>query len=256
MKHIGVLACIAAILVPLAAGCRRAHSADRGGGRAGQGVEAQPKAGQPRPGAKVTLEPGAELLDVPFSVLDGGVLALAPRRGHPVEAFERLSLVLPNGKMARVDRLSRLRGWVEIDTPEQALAFCRLKTSPATYFPWDDDNGKCELEIVAKEQVTTAFCFGDERWTQALRGSRYSGHYGVLASKADFARLGIEPAEARATSDGYEVRRALLAEDLKTDELRMAKVVESVGHDGSYARKKEDVTDTPQGVWWFIPKFE
>jgi len=81
------------------------------------------------------IEVGVIRLQVPFTILEGGTLVIGedPRiGGFPKKLGEVLQLVLPS-ETVRIDTIAQLRGRVEISSPEEALAFCRLITSPRTF---------------------------------------------------------------------------------------------------------------------------
>lgn len=201
-----------------------------------------------------------EPLDTPFRLLCGAVLAIGTKPfsleeplGWPIEPDQRLYIVLRN-QIIIINDLAQLRGHVTIETPQEALAFCRLITSPRTYHLWRTTQGKYEAEIVSNDQIDRDFVFGDEALGEALSNAG-SGHCGIVSSRQKLDELGIGPAEVRTTPEGYEIRRRLLVEDLDTRARYMAKVVEVVRQDGSYVRTGTHVYDLPSGVAWSFRSF-
>lgn len=168
----------------------------------------------------------------------------------PLEAWERLYVM--HGRQAyRVRDLVELRGLVKIRTAREALSFCRLRTSPATYYAWDDEP---LLEVVSRDEVDRAFCFGDEPSFMMVKGVS-PGTYGIMDSKGQMMELLLAPTCVSRTGRTYEVRRTLYTNDGGNSHL--LQVVESVGADGSYSRQVIGRLPLPVNpdVFWFVPYF-
>lgn len=191
------------------------------------------------------------LLKVPFRVLEDATLAVDAQVffGEPSESCEGLWLLLAN-EAIRITSLSQLRGRVQIKSPTEALAFCRLLTAPTTFRLWQP----WELEILNADEVDGELLFVEEFYSRSLhREDKTSGFYGIVSSPNKLRQMGIRRARVRATAAGYEIRRTLMVEDHDRDWPHMAKVVEIVGHDGGYVRTKTHVDDLPAGVNWTLP---
>jgi hypothetical protein len=196
-------------------------------------------------------------LKVPFEVLAHGKLCVGlpptPGLGDPIEAHQRLYLVLPK-KAVQVRSLDELRGKVRIRTPEEALAYCRLRTSPVTWYLWPDTG---YMEIVSRDSVDDGYCFGDTKKCE-LRRRASSGYNGLVASKTTLAGLGIKPPTCRSSRGGYEVHRTLMMRDEKAfDSFFSVEISELVGRDGKYVAKmgqKRRLTDS-NGVEWNMEWF-
>lgn len=213
-------------------------------------------------------ERGREL-KVPFGILGGGRLVVRLRPPSPLimpkpRRDEHLHLVLPT-ETVRIDSLAKLRGRVQIRSPEEALAFCHLLTSPGTWYLWRGRGG-AEFEIISQTHVDINFVFGNESllavYSNGHRRHRYSGLCGVIRPDKDLSEFGVKAAEARVTAEGYEVRRTLLVDVSLFDSqvlgeppARMASVVELVSSDGQYVRKEHVVSPLPhvEGVEWRRP---
>lgn len=200
-----------------------------------------------------------ERLEVPFEILDGGALVMALDRRTPasiIVGVRALYLVLPN-EVVRLDSLAQLRGRVEIGSAQQALAFCRLLTSPRTYDLWWPARKRRELEILSADQVDSELLFG-EYWSSGyldyLRREA-AGYRGIVSSRQKLEEMGIGPTHVRTIAEGYEIRRALMVWDFDMNRKQMEKVVEVVGHDGSYVRRESHAQDLPAGVSWRFPHF-
>ncbi len=231
-------------------------------------------------------------LETPFSVRKGGRLVIGSDMnqgsGFPAEAFQHLYLmprkraILPKRAML-IEDIAQLRGQVEIQAPRQALAFCRLLTSPTTWYLLGYEGSSLEVEILSNEEVDTVLCFGDEQkadfyrnpepelpmshglpearawlrrmgldeeapWSalypEALSWLRPMG----IVNRQKLRELGIEVTQASEIPEGYEVCRTLLLGDYDTGKLRMVGVIEVVGPDGSYQRKQMREHDLPEEV--------
>jgi hypothetical protein len=177
-------------------------------------------------------------LRVPFRIVGGSSLVMAVPNGvvlgDPVEAFMRLMILPPgNARATQLLVMGDLRGRVRIRTPKEALAFCRLLTSPATYCYLDCPG----VEVASKDQVDLDLMFGDKEQLSFYRRMKPDGIMGIVNSRSDLAALGIKPASARKTATGFEVRRTLLVEESPFSyKLWFLDVIEAVGKDGSYRR--------------------
>lgn len=210
-------------------------------------------------------------LEVPFETLDGGALVISWDRRVPIlttSGPDNLYLVVSND-VVRLDTIAQLRGQVAIESAEQALAFCRLLTSPRTYDLWWPARRRMELEIMSADQVDSDVLFGkywSSSYLQYLRreapgfsGSwrhESEGYYGIVSSRQKLDEMGIRPAQARAIPEGYEIQRTVMVRDHNhraTDRNHMERVVEIVGCDGSYVRTESDLDDLPTGVRWGFP---
>lgn len=193
-------------------------------------------------------------LKVHFQILNGGMMVLGiPHNvisGDPEEAYEKLFLIYGN-KAIRIDNLTTLCGRIKVRNPEEALELCRLRTSPSTYYLWD----KARMEVTSSDQIGKGLCFGDtERYTDLP-----SGYYGILKSHAELDRLRIKPTSVEITSQGFEVRRTLLAGDPLDMKCKyyLVQVRELVTGDGNYKILSANTQSAPvlSGVTWQIPFF-
>lgn len=210
-------------------------------------------------------------LEVPFTVLEGGYLAIdvdpwiveIERFGKKLKVpvgmippNERLYLFVPRQKI-KVDRLEQLQNRIRIESCAEALAFVRLLTSPRTFRLWPGERQRrSEVEILSNEDLDSTLVFGlRPPWPV---GERTAGRDGILCSGGQMRELGIASAQARAIEGGFEVRRALMVvvHHDATSSAHMEQVVEGVGYDGSYERREAHTTGLPEdGVWWrFTPR--
>jgi hypothetical protein len=194
-------------------------------------------------------------LTVPFRILNQGKLVVDRDHnggGFPLEAFERLYLESPK-KSERIDDMANLKGKVIIQTPDQALAFVRLMTSPRTYLTWHTygvNNSNGEQEAVIRGQVTEAFCFGDKKMSKDLRNTE-SGYLGIISNTFKMRLAGIRKAKVRVVKQGFEVRRTL-----KGHEGKLLAVKETIGFDGSYSRIVIKKRNLPKSIDWHFPMYE
>jgi len=199
-------------------------------------------------------------LDVPFEIRYKGALAIGSRpqplgeySQGPVKDPSCLYLVLPS-EIIIVSDLAQLPGRVTIRTPEEALSFCRLLTSPKTLDLWATPRGRWEAEIVSHDQIDSDFVFGDTGLREGLKVLG-SGMEGIVSTRKRLNELGIGPPECRAHADGYKISRRLMVWEVGAEGLHMEKVVEVVGQDGSYVRAGSHVDELPSQVvfWSFRP---
>ena len=193
-------------------------------------------------------------LKVHFQILNDGTMALGIPRdvipGDPEEAYEKLFLIYKS-KAIRIDNLTTLCGRINVRTPQEALELCRLRTSPVTFYLWD----KARMEVTTSDQIDMGLCFGNkERYTDLP-----SGYYAILKSHAECDRLKIKPTSVNATSQGFEVRRTLLAGDPLDIKRKyyLIQVRELVTSDGNYMIQNTSTQTAPEvpGVTWLIPFF-
>jgi len=164
-----------------------------------------------------------------------------------------LDLVLPS-ETIRIETLAQLRGRVQIRSPREALAFCRLGTSPSTYDLYNRATMRYELEIVSNDEVDSDFTFGNQHDAKTYQVSdELSGYRGIISSRRKLDDMGIAPTEVHQTAEGFEVRRTLMVWDHNTDRKHMERVVEVVGYDGSYARTESHVSDLPPSLLYGFP---
>lgn len=209
-----------------------------------------------RPGATRSnrVLPEDDIVKVPFSVRGGPLrlkmkLAILPPlyaiylrgRAHPIE----------------IDDLNKLRGYVQINTPQQALAFVRLRTSPRTYLNFARTEGGLRVEVLSRDAVTANLMFGDRSLAQKVR-KEPPGTWGVVAPPGTSAghRYAGLLAKAVRTGQGFTIQRTLLAEELQGPyhemEVRyLEKIVEWVGRDGQYVIKQRTII--PGGEEMSIP---
>ena len=249
-----MLLALVLLLALMVAGCGRSGDEAASPPAAGNGRPEPPRRVQrlgPKPSSILS-----EQLKVPFEIPNGGTLVLGVPEGvvpgNPLEAFQRLFVVYESGALL-VDDLAVLSGRVKIQTPAEALAFCRLKTSPVTYYLWGKGR-VLSLEVVSRDQVNTGFCFGDKDKCASLKRLP-SGYYGVVDSAADLRQHGIAAPSARATSEGFVVERTLLEGDPFELECDVVETRELVTRDGGYKLLSASKRPAPKipGVTWVIP---
>jgi hypothetical protein len=112
-------------------------------------------------------------------------------------------------KNVEIKRLSDLKGYVLLETPKEALAFVRLKTSLKTYTLWPI----WEMEIVNPDQIDVWFC---------IRGQAPGKGSSELSLRLRWHCVQRTAATSRNWTnklfqvDGnYEIRRTLLRKTLK-----------------------------------------
>ena len=137
--------------------------------------------------------------------------------GTPVERFLRLVAVKGPEKV-ELPRVADLRGRVGLASPDQALEFVRLFTSPETHY------------LFPESQVIEP---------RAARGDPGPGEYPEEYGE----RLQLEPARARAEGETFVVERNLV--DRAGTLLR---ATERVGQDGAYALERTTTIDAGSPV--------
>jgi len=206
---------------------------------------------------------------VPFSVRKGR-LAVCTKHGGipPTEAVYLISLTLPHLPydlhglnsaqcLFEVKTLNNLRGYVRIQTPQQALSYVRLLTSPRTFVCFHRTPPRLELEVVSLDTVTPELMFGDRREADKVSFSE-DGCLGVLDRKWARRYPGLFATCTR-SQDGFLVKRTLLVEEWNEDyeEVHHLEHVEEwVGRHGRYLVKKRirlSASSIPP-VHWNIPK--
>jgi hypothetical protein len=205
-----------------------------------------------------------KILIVPFEVLNKGEICVVfdPNKipGDPIEAYQKLYLVLPK-QGTEISSLNDLKGKVKIRTAGEALAYCRLRTSPTTWYLWPN---QCYLEIVPLDSLDLTFFFGNRdeyKYTKASykdKTNRLNGFNGIVEPKSALSKFGIKPTTCTATKDGYEIHRTFIDnKQIGMGPYYSIAVTEQVGKDGSYSiqmgpkhKLREDM-----GVKWFIEWF-
>ena len=192
-------------------------------------------------------------LVIPFHVSGQEGLAIYQNLSD-LKASLGLYLRLPS-KILWIQDLSELKGYVQIKSNSEALAFCRLRTSPITYLCWSRAGYKVELEVTSKDQVNKEFCFGYQPMADIFqRRISYKGFivWGVVGSREKMAQYGIEPATVRQTPRGYEVRRTLLVADYDAGGKQLCTVSEFVERDGGYNRKVVAIRQLADPSRWLM----
>jgi hypothetical protein len=126
--------------------------------------------------------------------------------GVPRSAFERIALRVGD-QIAYVDSPEKLAGHVLVDSPEKALAYARLFTSPATVRcvgePW-------WLEVVPSASFDERFVFGRGEFLD-FAPSLWLGRfreYGVLA-ESEWSAEGLSRPAVLRSIDGFIIVRLL-----------------------------------------------
>ena len=187
-------------------------------------------------------------LQVPFKVM-GGELALCKK--DIFLPWESLYLIAPTSAnkpvrlLFEIDDLAKLRGYVSIQMPQQALEFVRLRTGLSTYTNFVHKYNSHQVEVMARDTDPTDFP---------------DGYWGMLDRKV-MKRLHIAPATCQQSGKGFVVKRTLFVEKLRPTKdaprARMPilrRVQEWVGRDGEYRIEKQTELPVPAGPRWEIPK--
>ncbi|UCH34009.1 MAG: hypothetical protein JSV65_15845 [Armatimonadota bacterium] len=157
--------------------------------------------------------------------------------GYPRSAFEHV-YVLEGGKAVKeITDLRALVGDVEIRSPEMALRYVRLQTSPATGYTF----ARPLLEVAPLSAVDDAFVFGRQEVAERIRlvdaNDRHRSH-GVLLDE-EWHDNALRGPELERTSQGFTVRRILYGfEGGLPYEYTAWRTVESVSTDGRVRRKR------------------
>lgn len=194
-------------------------------------------------------------LVVPFEILHGGKLIVArpdERRGtnsFPEFANYSLFLVFPDGSTP-IWQLNALRGRVRIRTPEEALAFCRLLTSPVTWYVWAQPDHYDEMEPVSKDNLPNQFFFRNKE-----EDPNWGSIFPLVAPKEGLAKIGITPATVKRTAEGYEIHRTLYRQIWGDGPSTgyLADVVETVRPDGTYIRESHKRAMPNGGTFFCLP---
>jgi hypothetical protein len=172
-------------------------------------------------------------------------------------------------RVIEIQRLPDLVGRVSLDSPKAALAFVRLRTSPATFFLLDEGDGARTAEVINRDLVDDA---GFEYSSDAARPYPWhragNGFHGVI-SPTLAAQLGIgntrcvavgasRDADRRANPGAaFQVDRTLLFEG-KDRQLALQRVTERVWRDGRVETTR--VTPLPPrllaAAYWYLLTFE
>lgn len=146
-----------------------------------------------------------------------------------------------------IHELSDLDGLVTIRTPEEALEYVRLQTSPLTHRLL---RSSFVLEVLRRSDLAPGICFGDREFATAL-GNTSNGEWAVL-DDATFARAGIEKAIAVRDGRAFRVSRTLLVEDV-LGRWHLTRVVEQVDASGADVVLEMRPVRTRVPIDWSIP---
>jgi hypothetical protein len=207
----------------------------------------------------LTLEPAREPpLETPFVLKSGKLwIGIRYRDGDPHVRPDPVGLFLVEGDSALyVNDLNRLRGHVRVSSPDEALAFVRLLTSPRTWRAMVRARGGGAVEVISEAHVSGGFFFGDPRPLLPSRvGPLASGLVGILSPR-DAQRMKLLPASVRTTTGGYEIRRTLYRDEMTPGTERLLDVVEEVTPDGGFARRALRIRRPPRGFYFALPREE
>jgi hypothetical protein len=150
--------------------------------------------------------------------------------------------------------LADLENSVTIQSPQSALKYVRLLTSPSTELLWAREY--TQFEVVRRKEWERLPTFG----TGSHEGLLYensSGHDGFLSDDA-FREGGFSPATAAVHGDSFQVTRWLFSLDTgphrprEPMRMELLKVREYVGRSGSYRRvilQKRHLPHLRDTVW-------
>jgi hypothetical protein len=184
-------------------------------------------------------------------LLPEGAALIVAGRGGIGEPWERLCFRSAD-QFAVIDYPAKLAGLVRVTTPEDAVRFARLATSPSLVKcfppPW-------WVEVVPSAQADTAFLFRRSHpWPVAPAkggGGWPSGFYGVL-SDADWARTGLEDLEVVEGDDGYVITRPLFCDPMRGLGSNAVYIVrETVTRQGKLTREIVERRELP-GIWLIV----
>lgn len=125
--------------------------------------------------------------------------------GDPISAFQRVYL-RADRKIIRVDEPAKLVGHVRIVSPEAALQYVRLFTSPATVRTMSRADW---IEVVPASSVGEAFVFGNKAWLSEM--PRFLGRereFGILRDE-EWHEEGLSGPTVLRTSSGFIVIRLM-----------------------------------------------
>lgn len=169
-------------------------------------------------------------LKVPGFELSGTLSVWMPKE-EPGIGYEQLSLRTKSGQL-RIQRLSDLQGHCRISTSAEALAFVRLRTSPATFSLFSAD-GTLWLEPIEVKDVTQQLLYGLPL-PKLEDLTRYAGRRNSIYRAEDGF---VAPRPVVIKSDGcFEVNRVIEEYPLPSalSKGKTFEVVEVVDHDGRY----------------------
>jgi hypothetical protein len=211
---------------------------------------------------QVDLSIGDDVLKFPFKVKDGQIISRIVSHMDP----EGRALFLVIGTRTQmIDDLKILQSHVQIETPQGALAFVRLKAFNAfrdmgtVRKPGDP----LQLEVMPrkKPQRQPARSPGDKRYSL----DDIPDGFEAVISAGTAKRLGLTFAVCVRAGTGFEVTRTLLVcpiskihYDMERDKQYLERVVEWVGSDGEYRIMKRTKLNIPagRGSGWDIPSRE
>jgi hypothetical protein len=153
-------------------------------------------------------------------------------------------LLKHKGKRFLMRDLHDLYGRVDISNCERAVAFVRIRTSPATYAGFE----KLRHEVMAREAMDAKAVFGDAGLANRLARFPFEGPFG-LASRRTLKRANIPEASCTQVGSDFQVTRVLLVP--ASPGLRLVYVTEKVGKDGSYS-VSEKPFKTDAAIPWDI----
>jgi hypothetical protein len=226
----------------------------------------QDKAYKYQPDAKPIDRSIRRDLNVSFQ-MPKGKLALCSKGGVlPIEAAEELCVIVQEKKDELTPFLGRrgdtlgfkllgqLRGYVKIASPEDALCFVRLATSPATAHTIFRARDRYAFEVIAFETISDVVVFGDKEYRKRLSRA-YQGSYGIIP-QALAKELGFEEPKVVKANGGYEIIRVVVEENGRRPCL-VKQTHEWVGPDGEYKLVSEKALDSPQirAVGWHFPRY-
>ena len=232
-------------------------------------THAQPPPTKPDPDGPIIQCLVSQALKVPFKlrvlglgrIHDGGLPQGPGRLCILLEPPQRSIVAIGfygHVKVRMLHRLSELRGQVQITTPDAALAFVRLATSPTTCYTLArrEEAGYEELEVFCKGQDVRPLSYG-LRWPPCgvpLNEWRSfpEGCYGLI-SAGMAKQLGIEFAKVSVSGTGFGVERTLVVRGANY----LVKTQEWVGPDGEYRINKNEkiVLPSKPRLEWRFPLF-
>lgn len=202
-------------------------------------------------------------LSTGFGGPEGGrrfCLLLEPKHGHSKDFVGKYGDSYGTVKSQAIDRLSDLRDKVHITSPEAALSFVRMPTSPLIFRLLNrrEKPGYLELEVVCKETDLSKIAFGlHGRFPYPTLDNALTfpeGKYALL-SAAMAKTLGINFAQVKPSGEGYSIERTLLVEEIASTRIYLIKTVEWVGANGEYRTEKNEkiVAPAKPAVMWSLP---
>ena len=184
----------------------------------------------------------------PGSQLTAGL----PLHERPVPAYERLAVQVP-GTRQWVSGPADLAGRVRITSPQAALSYVRLFTSPATVRassrPW-------WVEVVPRKAVDLPYLFGRKSYADWLKQGDEGQYrrFGILRD-SEWVSFGLPQPTAKRCAGRYNVRRVLFrVPDHSPASTSTAYLVsETVSRDGHLQRKVLRQISVP-GIKLFVPE--